>query len=908
MVVTRRAPVAPAPTSRTNSAQPIPRVKGKVPSGVTSGVSSPLANDTTQADGENSGAANHPPDNSPDASDKKGRGKSKGKQKKSKDRSRKKATSFVEFITRAFLLWFTIYTLSVCPEDDSLRSPVCRGLYHYRKLVLEPYLLPPVRQALAHPSVSPYVERAKPYVDRTIAVALPVAQRTRAEWNQRVVPQWQKRVVPQWNKHVVPQYQQHIEPYVTQVEQQVRPYVTRLQAEYELKVGPYLRGIAVALHKWHQEARPYVVLAAHKTYDGYQRAKPYAIPLLQRLQLLSLQGAQFLGEQRRQFVDPHVKKIWERVNELGSGDATPLAHVRSTLAASASKSSALVSSVVSSALRAPTPAILQPSEAVVGSASSVLPDVAASNEVAPAILPTPSPAATLKDHMPSASSIPSVVSSVAEDVALSASATASAATEKISSSASSIGSGGSFAPLGDIVPSVSSVSKESTASTVSSLAEQATLSALSLAAEAFDTVSYVAESVSSAVPKVASAASSAVHEVRGDGDDNDLDLAAILADLGLEGDLFSQDSEATESLSADHVVETETAEEKAEKRRLREEETARKRADITGRHAKWEADLEERIAKNKKALRHALVALRKAATAELKEGKEIRKEIEDLVEEAEKYLRGAEKYMATLRKESRVSDEKRVIWERVVEKVDKKFAERLTQTENLVNGWYGDLVQKELAEVRRLADEVKDIADRGQTDIGLDYAWLDDVTYHDWQRYHDLERASNNFLHHLLSVQNGSHPSPPVNPVLVALEDLQNEVQDVVVGFETRLRRIKRNGQRAFGGSVDELDSPEEPEDETVSILPIEDDTHKRMQDGESPAAPPVVIGRNPDEILSALDRAAEREAHATSTRESKSQDAEETVESMAQEVAAAGEGSTPASAASASPLPHEEL
>lgn len=36
---------------------------------------------------------------------------------------------------------------------------------------------------------------------------------------------------------------------------------------------------------------------------------------------------------------------------------------------------------------------------------------------------------------------------------------------------------------------------------------------------------------------------------------------------------------------------------------------------------------------------------------------------------------------------------------------------------------------------------MKDIADRAQADIGLDYAWLDDVTYDDWQRYHDLERS-----------------------------------------------------------------------------------------------------------------------------------------------------------------------
>lgn len=40
----------------------------------------------------------------------------------------------------------------------------------------------------------------------------------------------------------------------------------------------------------------------------------------------------------------------------------------------------------------------------------------------------------------------------------------------------------------------------------------------------------------------------------------------------------------------------------------------------------------------------------------------------------------------------------------------------------------------------KLAGEIKDLAERAQADIGLDYAYLDDVTYHDWQRYHDLVR------------------------------------------------------------------------------------------------------------------------------------------------------------------------
>ena len=36
---------------------------------------------------------------------------------------------------------------------------------------------------------------------------------------------------------------------------------------------------------------------------------------------------------------------------------------------------------------------------------------------------------------------------------------------------------------------------------------------------------------------------------------------------------------------------------------------------------------------------------------------------------------------------------------RVIEKVDKKFEDRLVRTEELVNGWYGGVVEKELAEV-----------------------------------------------------------------------------------------------------------------------------------------------------------------------------------------------------------------
>ena len=40
-----------------------------------------------------------------------------------------------------------------------------------------------------------------------------------------------------------------------------------------------------------------------------------------------------------------------------------------------------------------------------------------------------------------------------------------------------------------------------------------------------------------------------------------------------------------------------------------------------------------------------------------------------------------------------------------------------------------------------MSREVRDVADDAQADIGRDYIWLADVTYHDWQRYHDLVRS-----------------------------------------------------------------------------------------------------------------------------------------------------------------------
>ncbi|CDO69647.1 hypothetical protein BN946_scf184851.g35 [Trametes cinnabarina] len=933
MVVTRRTPAPPAPTSRTHSAQPIPRLAKKATQDASGAPdkSSPLSNGSTANAATDFAAADV--NKALEASPKGVKSTTKQKQKKSGKKKSNKSSGFVELLFRIFLLWFTIYTLSVCPEDDQLKSPICRGLHEYRRLVIDPYIIPPIQHALAHPAVAPYVEKAKPYADYAVRTAKPVAERAQKEFNARVVPQWNKRVVPLYYKYAVPQ--------LVRLDAQTVPYRSRAEQEYERLLGPYLRQAIATLAQWQRKARPYVALAAEKTYDGYQRARPYVRPIWAKVKVIVAQLLAMLGEQRRQFVDPHVKKIWEHVKELSSGkhQGSSASQLRKTASSQLSKASSQVSQAsvkLSSSLSSIASSVVSGTTAISGfpasddllaSASNIIPEVVTSS--ATQLQPVGEATAAAKSV---ASVAADKVSSAAEGASDAVKATASMISGAVSPSLSSVVSAASDAavPLVSSLASSASSAVHASKDAASSVAEEIPTSASSQAESATAAVRHAGSALSSAATSVAGAAASSAASVQsvassalGDASVtvtqglapvvdslssivspvaepdphlleklSDPDLEAFKAELGLTDDLFAEPGSEPSSASAPAPVESESEEEKEARLRARREKNAQNRADIERRHTEWERKLSERIAANKKALRKALVALRKAAAAELKENVEIRKEVEDLVEDAEKYLRGAEKYLANLQKETRSPEEKKAIWARVIAKVDEKFEDRLHQTEVIVNGWYEGVLNKELAEVKKVVDEVKDIVDRAQADIGLDYAYLDDVTYLDWQRYHDLARKGENFTAHVQSIQDGSHPSPPINPVLPAIADLQNEVEDVVAGFQTRLRRINRNGARSFGTPDEDPEDAGETEpvsgDGTVSILPIEESA--LPEHTQSPAdvdVPPVVIGRSKEEVEAALNRVADLEGDKTSSPSDagKNADSDAVAQSLKEEI-----------------------
>ena len=580
-------------------------------------------------------------------------------------------------LLRYLLLFFTIYSLSVCPHDVALKSPVCRGLSEYRRLILEPYIFPVVNTALSHPSVSPYVDRVKPYANQVIQVARPVVLRTQQEWNQRIVPRWDKVVVPQYRRYIVPQYHRYLTPQLERVSDTILPYLSAIEGRYESLLGPYVRFTISGAIRFQRAAQPYILIAADKTYSSYQSARPYMRPVWQRIKRTLKQLLIFLRSQRRQFVDPHVVRIWERIKELSRSDGEFLAEDSSPTEVTYRTS------------------IETPAE---------FPNVQTHTDSH-----TPSSAEPPKDY-----SIPASISASAVTTLIHEPSHNAGVTEDVAS---------------EVLPQVTSSHVESIFVGHSSPLKAST-------------------PLSIAVPSPSASSPPAIAD--------DIDLDAFYADIGLN-DEVPEPEEVPESPTEPPPL---TEEQLEELRLERLAETAEKRRDITGRHSKWEEKLDKTIQEQKRSLRKVLVAMRKAAAQEIRTNADVKSAIDQLVENADKLLKGAEAYLANLLKESRPSEEKVASWTKVLAKVDTKFTSHLRHIDDVLNTWHASHLAREREQVSLVlidllkvvvsplfqkvelaAMTVREIAETAQTDVGHGYVWLDDVTYLDWQRYHDLNRS-----------------------------------------------------------------------------------------------------------------------------------------------------------------------
>ena len=259
--------------------------------------------------------------------------------------------------------------------------------------------------------------------------------------------------------------------------------------------------------------------------------------------------------------------------------------------------------------------------------------------------------------------------------------------------------------------------------------------------------------------------------------ESEQDLDEFLRELGVDqaNPLPSTPDDTNEIF--DDVVDS--VRPKSEEERLAE--VAAKRTEIVNRHEKWFEKLQASVKETGDALVETLQSLRDAAAEDVKSlgirpskanpnevHEESVKDVRSLVwvdQDAEKLIKGLEGYLR--KAEGRCNDWKiqtdssddetknfkldiaskeKERFSEIVSKVEGKFSERVDGVRLEVHKWYMSLKQQEAEEVVLASRVIKDLALRAQEDLSMDYAWLDDVTYLDWQRYHDLMRGEFKYI------------------------------------------------------------------------------------------------------------------------------------------------------------------
>ncbi|KAG5351888.1 hypothetical protein C0989_004654 [Termitomyces sp. Mn162] len=193
--------------------------------------------------------------------------------------------------------------------------------------IVDPYILPPVASVIQH--AEPYVSTLKPY-------AISTAKYTRTHitphisafidsslfyYHAEVAPRLQWLIVDRVRNGVMkPLYFDTLHP---TLERHTRPFYNDYLAPGASKVAAYAQATCVRVlpHAQHyllnarkNAARVYEVVRLHML-DLHQRIRPHVIVFLDQAHTHALALAQKAGDLRRQFIDPHVRKILDKVTE-----------------------------------------------------------------------------------------------------------------------------------------------------------------------------------------------------------------------------------------------------------------------------------------------------------------------------------------------------------------------------------------------------------------------------------------------------------------------------------------------------------------------------------------------------------------------------------------------------------------
>jgi hypothetical protein len=175
----------------------------------------------------------------------------------------------------------------VCPKDTKNESAVCRNLSVARERIFDPYILYPIRFVANHPAVAPHIAYAKPHIRNACEV---VSTQYDALYNK--------------------------------IEVTTRPYVVQLQREYNIRLQPQMRVMQYNWRRYRRQAQPYVNQAHAAGFRLWVKTEPYVTPFLAKIEkapgLASLYLVRPLEEAKRKWVDPQLRKIVEKVEEMNA--------------------------------------------------------------------------------------------------------------------------------------------------------------------------------------------------------------------------------------------------------------------------------------------------------------------------------------------------------------------------------------------------------------------------------------------------------------------------------------------------------------------------------------------------------------------------------------------------------------
>ncbi|EJT96571.1 hypothetical protein DACRYDRAFT_102836 [Dacryopinax primogenitus] len=249
------------------------------------------------------------------------------------------------------------------------------------------------------------------------------------------------------------------------------------------------------------------------------------------------------------------------------------------------------------------------------------------------------------------------------------------------------------------------------------------------------------------------------------------------------------------------------------------EELAQKRKGIEDTHTKWEEMLHAIGQGAIERLQREIERARESSSDKLlgENGGDWGRDVATYEKDAGRVAERVEQYAHELHAEDRPAHEKTEMLLNVITKVRAQVERWASDIETKLKDWWVGSEAGIAADVDKARQDVMDIAHQAQNELGMQYAWLEDVTVQDWTRYHALVNEAKRYgktYSDLMSLTEDS-------ALYKALANLTAHIQDVLLGFEARLALIHPFADAPVSGAddADSLVSPDIAEEEAQAPL-----------------------------------------------------------------------------------------